>query len=445
MLEKGQFDNSVDDYLNSYSKTFDLWDEENPFLQRRGVNGKKKDNNVSVIKMFAAIPSGTNVAHWHHFGESEAVLSEDLAAQMLTTVSPFNFKVKPGEARTLAGDPPLYALVLGNNLFETIVMNLPKPNGRTTAKQELENGPAWRTMLELTNLPKLPTVTQGFTWPVRVVELKNDKDKSNQVIVKNAVYKAAYDKPTDKMKRKGGNLYDAKYGWRDPNAGTETTHDKVIHIKARPGIPVWRDAVPLFLIASEGEALRGDRRRSRPEVVSNALRIMDTPQFRVAVYGMRKKSGGRGDVKVEEWFRSILSLPAEVARDSRLTARAGESFKTTQKIADALRTALCMLRPPSEAKKTHLEEINTLNVFWQNLELVLTSAYLNELGGVDAQAEANLGKHLRQEARAAFVRSAGSQRHTAYGLFRIANASNWLERRLAMLLNESLKKSEMEI
>lgn len=104
-----------------------------------------------------------------------------------------------------------------------------------------------------------------------------------------------------------------------------------------------------------------------------------------------------------------------------------------------------MLRPPSEAKKTHLEEINTLNVFWQNLELVLTSAYLNELGGVDAQAEANLGKHLRQEARAAFVRSAGSQRHTAYGLFRIANASNWLERRLAMLLNESLKKSEMEI
>lgn len=46
MLEKGQFDNSVDDYLNSYSKTFDLWDEENPFLQRRGVNGKKKDNNV---------------------------------------------------------------------------------------------------------------------------------------------------------------------------------------------------------------------------------------------------------------------------------------------------------------------------------------------------------------------------------------------------------------
>ncbi|MBI2910039.1 MAG: type I-E CRISPR-associated protein Cse1/CasA [Chloroflexi bacterium] len=300
MLEAGQFDASVvDRYLDDHKNRFDLWANGNAFLQRIApTDGGKKADCKPIIAMFPAIPSGTNVAYWHHYSEDKATLSEDIAAQLLTTVSPFNFKVKPGEARTLAGDPPLHALVLGKTLFETITLNVPRPSGRITFKEERDNGPAWRTKLDLTKLPKVPTVAQGFTWPVRVIQLEK-----NGPMVARAINQAAYKKPTDKAKGKAGNLYDAKYGWRDPNAGTETATDAISHIKARPGIPIWRDAVPLFLVASEGEALRAQRRRSRPEVISNALRVLDTPRFRVAVYGMRKKSGA-GDAKVEEWFRS---------------------------------------------------------------------------------------------------------------------------------------------
>ena len=441
MLEDGRIDACVvDKYFDDHKDRFDLWAGDSPFLQRTPPTDSKKEADYKpVVSMFAAIPSGTNVTHWHHYvekdenGQYEIKIAECVAAQFLTTVSPFNFKVKPGEARTLAGDPPMYALVLGKNLFETIVLNLPRPSGRITAQQERDAGPSWRTALDVGRLPKVPTATQGFTWPVRIIELENDG-----ATVTKAINQAAYKKPTDKAKRKGGNLYDAKYGWRDPNAGIETAKDSITHIRATLGVPVWRDAIPLFLVASESEAIRGDRRRSRPEVITNALRIVDTPQFRVAVYGMLKKSGA-SDVKVEEWFRSVLMFPTEVARDSRLSARAFEAFRITQKVADALGTALRMLRAPSEAKKTkkkdtHRGETDALADLWQSLEQVLSRTYLDALESNEPKAEKELWKRVRKEARDAFRRATGPHRRTADGLFRIANASNWLERRLASLL-----------
>lgn len=447
MLDKGRFDKSiVNEYLDAHRARFDLWaSNEAPFLQSKSVNNDgKSPSPKAVVSMFSAIPSGTNVAHWNHFIEDETKITEEVAAQFLTTVSPWNFKTKPGEARTLAGDPPMYALVLGESLFETIVLNLPRPSGRITAKQEKENGPAWRTQLDPAKLPKSPTVAQGFTWPVRLIELENDG-----AMVSKAINQAAYKKPTDKARAKGGNLYDTKYGWRDPNAGVETTKDAITHIKARPGVPIWRDAVPLFLVSSEGEALRAERRRSRPEVISNALRVLDTPQFRVAVYGMRKKSGGGGDVKVEEWFRSVLGLPTEVARDVRLSARAIEAFKTTQKVADALQISLRMLRPPVKASKGKQPpqsrgDADTLAGFWQRLEPILSCNYLGELGSIGSKAEEKLLERIREAARDAFTCAAGPQRRTADGLFRIANACNWLERRLARLLPRSSREKSEE-
>lgn len=432
LLNKRQFDaKMLDDYLKRHGEGFDLWNSRLPFLQRKAEKTDEQKHEVKpIVTLFPAIPSGTNVTHWHHCVEDEVALTEDVAAQILTTVSPFNFKNKPGEVRTLAGDPPLYGLVLGKNLFETIVLNLPRPSGRVAIQQEQDNGPVWRTQLDLCMLPKTPTVTQGFTWPVRIISLESDGD-----VVTKSVNRAAYKKPTEKAKGKKESLYDAKYGWRDPNAGVETTRDSIVHIKARPDVPIWRDAVPLFLVAGEGEALRADKRRSRPEVISNALRVLDTPQFRVAVYGMRKKGGGGGDVKVEEWFRSILTFPTEVARDSRLSARAIDAFRSVQRVAEALQTALRMLRSPSEVRKTarkaiHRAEADALSSFWRDLELPLSGTYLETLRHTDSAAEEELWALVRREVRGTFSKAAGPQRRTADGLFRIANARNWLEKRL---------------
>lgn len=439
LLDKKRFDTTViDDYLNRYKPGFDLWDTESPFLQsKRAEAAGKEPKPKPIVSMFPAIPSGINLTHWHHYMEGETNLCEAVVAQLLATVSPFNFKTKPGEARTLVGDPPLYAIALGKNLFETIVLNLPRPSGRVTVEQEKKNGPAWRTRLDITKLPKVPTIAQGFTWPVRVIELL----KKNGPMVAEAYNKAAYVKPTAKAKEKGKNFYDAKYGWRDPNAGVEVGGDSLTHITVRLDIPIWQDLVPLFLVAGEGEALRAEKRRTRPEVISNALRVLDTPQFRVVVYGMRKKGGGGGDVKVEAWFRSVLTIPTEVARDTRLSGRALNAFNTTQKIAETLQKGLRMLRSPFAAKRTasrdvQREERNALTVFWQSMEPVLSYEYLDALECNDLKAEEELWDKVLKQAREAFDGATGPQRRTADGLFRIANASNWFERKLQEIIEK---------
>lgn len=439
--ENRDFDSEVlDNYLNRYESCFDLWNRDNPFLQHAVVNNT---NPQPISKLLAAIPSGVNVIHWHHFNENDTRITEELAAQLLTTISPWNFKVKPGEVRTLTVDPPMYALVLGNNLFETIVLNLPRPNGRLTFRKELNNGPAWRTQLNLNELPKVPTITQGFTWPVRIIMLED-----NGELIARSVNYAAYKKPTDRTRKENEKriaeektpyiLFDVKNGWRDPNAGVETDQNTIKHITASQNVPIWQDAVPLFLVASEGESLSGEKRRSRPEVISNALRVLETPTFRVAVYGMRKKAEG-SDTKVEEWFRSVLTLPTEVARDSRLASRAIDAFRRTQKVADALQIASRMLRPPvkgnySKKMPQTRQDLNALFTFWRSLEPVLVEKYLNELNIEQFQAEGELYRTIRHQARETLRSIAEPHCRTADGLFRVANATNWFERKLAKLL-----------
>jgi hypothetical protein len=62
--------------------------------------------------------------------------------------------------------------------------------------------------------------------------------------------------------------------------------------------------------------------------------------------------------------------------------------------------------------------------------LPLAGTYLEALRGGEHEAEQRLWTVIRREARDAFTLATGPQRRTADGLFRIANAANWLEKRL---------------
>ncbi|WP_028894217.1 type I-E CRISPR-associated protein Cse1/CasA [Syntrophorhabdus aromaticivorans] len=212
MLALG-FGSCVYKYLDDYKHGFDLWNDDNRFLQPKPIDDTKAG---PVANLFSAVPSGANVIHWHHFLEDEddapavgaaaSRISEEEAAQWLTTVSPFTFKGKYGAARTLAGDPPIYALVLGRSLFETLVLNLPRPSGRVTAKQELERGASWRTTPDFAET-KLPTLAEGFTWPVRYIRLERGRDA-----ITKSIYAVAFKKT--KETKINAPVYDVKYGWR---------------------------------------------------------------------------------------------------------------------------------------------------------------------------------------------------------------------------------------
>jgi CRISPR type I-E-associated protein CasA/Cse1 len=439
-LGTGQFDTKiVGDYLNDHKGRFDLWADQRPFLQMPNAGGQD-----AIAKMIAPVPSGTKIAYWHHFGEGETRLSEEEAARELCAVVPFCFDYAPKDICTVGGDPPLYVLVQGDSLFETIIYNLPKPSGRLTCRQDKEGGPSWRCQVSrASELPRSPTHAQAWTWPVRQVRLQA---KDTNGCIAKAANTAGAGKTAARERIRG---------WRDPNAGTITDTRGIRHIRATDLVPsyarnggqgdqnpmvFWRDLVPMCLVSSEGEGLKGERLRSRPEVITNALRVAQTDSLRIDVYGFIDK-GGRNNKVFRTWFRSVFTLPTEIARDSRLSSQILDAFKTAQNVADWLQTAMRLLRPKMDAlprerkklKETRRTEGDTLAGFWQALEPILARSYLDDLPKQSADAKENLNVRLKQVAREAFQRMAASHRRTADGLFRIANANNWLERRLYRL------------
>lgn len=426
MLQAGRLDPCViNGYLDAHKQGFELWGKGERFLQAGAANSTADP----VAKMVSPIPSGTKITHWHHYSAAETTLNESEAALELCAVTPFCFDYAPADICTLAGDPPLYVIVQGESLFQTIVLNLPRPSGRTIQQAERDLGPLWRTAVaDTTAVPSSPTICQGWTWPVRKLRLTN----ADKGLISTAVNTSG-DGKTEARKR--------VRSWRDPNAGTITKADGLSHIRGKEGMVLCRDLLPIFLIGSEGEALKGERRRSRPEVVSNALRASDDQRLNLALYGFIDK-GGQNNKVFRTWMRSAFSFPAEVARDERLSYKALGAFKSAQKVADALKVALRMLRPminavPRERKNlrnTQRGETDALAGFWQRLEPALARTYLDDLSEGKADAMKNLKRVLRSEARNAFKAAAAPHRRDADGLFRIANASNYLERRLARLL-----------
>ncbi len=427
MLSDGMFDDCViGDYQEKYEQGFELWGDGERFMQVTAVPGSADP----VAKMVAPIPSGTKVTHWQHTLASDIALDEAEAAQELCACNPFCFDYAPSDVCTLAGDPPLYVLVQGESLLETLVLNLPRPSGRVTVASEAAAGPRWRTEVGNANqVPSAPTICQGWTWPVRKIRLNDPTDAEP---VGTALNTAGAGKSETKKRVRS---------WRDPNAGTVTSADRLSHIRGREGMILSRDLLPLFLIGSEGESLRGEKKRTRPEVVTNALRVKEDKRLRMTVYGFIDK-GGKNNKVFRTWLRSSLTFPAEVARDDRLSYQALGAFKTAQKVADATRTAMRMLRPKMDAlprQKAKLNEVRRLEAdrigqFWESLEPVLAHSYLEDLAAQKADAKKTLTGKLREEAMATFKAAADPQRRSADGLFRIANASNWLERRLARLL-----------
>ena len=426
MLETRKFDACLMGcYLERHKAGFDLWGDGERFLQTAAATSSADP----VAKMVSPIPSGTKITHWHHYSAAETRLNEAEAALDLCAVIPFCFDYAPADICTLAGDPPLYVIVQGESLFQAIVLNLPRPSGRTVQQAERDLGPMWRTAVsDTTAIPASPTICQGWTWPVRKLRL-SDTDRG---LIFDAVNISGAGK-TEARKR--------VRSWRDPNAGTITEADGLFHIRGKEGMVLSRDLLPLFLIGSEGEALKGERRRSRPEVVTNALRATDDRRLNLALYGFIDK-GGKNNKVFRSWLRSAFSFPAEVARDERLSYQALDAFKTAQKVADALQVALRMLRPkmaaaPRERKNlrnSQRGETDALAGFWQRLEPSLARTFLDDLAEGKADAMKNLKGVLRSEARNAFKAAADPHRRDADGLFRIANASNYLERRLARLL-----------
>ena len=235
LLQTGKFDDRIlDAYISECEKEgprFDLFDTDHPFLQSRYDEKLDAKAKKPVAEIFHALPNGNNhVFIDHRLADSHEVsIPSAFAALCASYVFCVSGLAGPSGVNNT---PPLYTVMIGNNLFETIVINMlseaeaaPLPFGAGDVP--------WRKDMIIKPRAQVAAVSllEGLSWMPRRITLVCEDDKP---FVRNVYCQAGLD-------FRGNDL------WNDPHVPKFRKKDDTFGtVKPQMGREVWRDAGTLL-------------------------------------------------------------------------------------------------------------------------------------------------------------------------------------------------------
>ena len=347
LIKEGRFDSGmIVDYIKKCGDVFDLFHPERPFLQVK----MDEEETTPVARVFPASPSGTNVSHWHHQSEKMFKVTAKVAARFLTTIAPFMTSGGAGLSPSINGAPSIYALPIGQSVFETIVINIP-----LRMNQESGSGlVAWRSERIPGSERTQATTVEALTWRPRQIQLVPEFSDDGNIVVR-------------KMKFKKGDS--SRLNWLDASLGYRYEKDKVTPIRMRENRMLWRDAPPLVLL-NDNKYGRGETKVyfKRPDVVEHAFVLADSGEpLVIKLYGMRTDM----KMKVFEWAKTAWTVPPNLGHSTRLGSLVQQEIDRAEKAAYALRSCIKVLYPrDGTGNKKALGTISARceRAYWQRLE-----------------------------------------------------------------------------
>lgn len=297
LLKQGRFDMAVfQAYIEKCERegaSFDLFDEKHPFMQsaysaaydapaKKGL-GTEEEALKPVSTLVLQLPSGNNHVFLCHSPETR--LTPDAALRHLLSTYLFSTAGAQDYPSSVNNAPCVYALLRGDTLFETLVLN-------SLAVAECGNidygKPAWRADPQVVPKKKFPRVDmlQALTWQPRRARLIRGADG----LIAQVSLKQGHNFQGDDL-------------WRDPHVPYQKNKDDgYTSLKPKQGRAFWRDLGTLA--ASQKE----NKRSQPPTVVQNAPE--DWPIYRLILMGLVTDQGALLDLQEEE-----LSLPREILED----------------------------------------------------------------------------------------------------------------------------------
>ncbi|MFA5064067.1 MAG: type I-E CRISPR-associated protein Cse1/CasA [Dehalococcoidia bacterium] len=347
LIKAGRFDlDMIKDYIRQCGNVFDLFHPEQPFLQTKMDKATPKP----LAAMYPAVPSGITVNHWHHETEDNLQVLVQEAARLLCTLAPFMTAGGAGLSPSINGAPVVYALPIGKNLFETIVLNIPLRCSQESGRGVI----AWRSKRSPGQERSEATTVEALTWRPRRIQLVPDMNHSSIIHIR-------------KMNFEKGDS--TRLTWIDGSIAYRYDKDRVTPVRMRENRPLWRDAGPLLLL-NEVEHGRDETKVSfrRPDVVEHAFSLMDTGDtLIIQVYGMRTDM----KMKIFEWAKSAWSVPSKLGCSTRLGSLVYQELGRAENSAYWLRNSIKLLHPREGARnKKALRTImdRCERAYWQHLE-----------------------------------------------------------------------------
>ena len=230
LLQTGHFDaDSLEEYIRECEKDgprFDLFDSEHPFLQSKYDEAMDSKAKKPIATILHALPSGNNhIFIDHRLADSHSISIPD-AFHALCATYVFCVSGTAGPS-SVNNTPPLYTVMIGGNLFETIVLNMvskaeaaPLPYG--------EGDVPWRNRRVVIPKEHVASVSliEGLTWMPRRITL---------------IYREHNDS-IDSLYCQAGLNFQGNDLWNDPHVPKfRKKDDSFGTVKPELSREVWRD------------------------------------------------------------------------------------------------------------------------------------------------------------------------------------------------------------
>lgn len=374
-LDEGAFDMEVfEKYVEGIGvHRFDLFDSERPFLQTPPMEDDKKKID-SVVRLFYHFPAGSNVIHFFRMEAEEHAVASAVAARALCSIAPFMMSGGAGYSPSVNGTPPWYLQAIGENLFQTILLNC---CAKPISGLKWDVPPAWATneMLEPRAEKTARSLAEGFTWQPRQVRLLAGEGgvctytaREESMLIRHVVWGP-------------GHKFGGHDTWMDPNV-PYTLDDRRgrLPFRPRPDRQLWRDYGPLFL-REDGQS--GKDSFQRPAIVSQLadlkrdLYIAPDVAERFEVYGMRVDKA-----KVFEWQYERMPLSTPVLQNPDADAQVTTAIELSEKVSTGLYRAMKRLYPrDSRANAKVLDRViqRLQAAYWDRLGERFQTQYLPAL------------------------------------------------------------------
>ncbi len=289
ILDAGHFDPDVfDAYVSMCDKEgprFDLFDHEHPFLQSKYDEKLDAKAEKPVAAIIHSLPSGNNHVFIDHRNANTHEVPYAKAFRALVASYVFCVSGTAGPS-SVNNTPPLYTIVVADNLFKTIIINSLSEAEVAPLSYGVGTVP-WRDFRSI--LPKEPVADvsflEGLTWMPRRILLKPDNDGS----VSRVYCQAGLD-------FRGNDLwndpYVPKFKKKDGTYGT---------IKPELGREMWRD-VGTLLYDHNGTTVR------QPQVLNCLFNILDEDEMPEWI-PIRAAGLVTNQAAYTGWYEDELTLP----------------------------------------------------------------------------------------------------------------------------------------
>lgn len=323
----------LDAYLDDWHDRFDLFNDAHPFYQAADIVAG--DHDQSAYELVHELGATNDFMFSHVSGSAPPDLTAQEAARYLLAFQAFTpgglvrdrFKPGPTSARqgTLTGSA--VCLVTGDNLFETLMLNMVRynPAGNQPFANQRNDTPAWEREEPPDDSVRLPNgYLDWLTWQSRAIRLQ-PVEEHGSIAVRHAVKARGNQLPTGVTTQE----FETMVAFKE-RKNAKPNEEPYIAVAFRRNRALWRDSTALF------QSVEAERPRTLDELSNH---IAGRSLYKANTFPLTLSGIALDQYNVLFWRSEHLPLPLAYLQDKPLYDNAKRALDVAQDAGQAVRDA----------------------------------------------------------------------------------------------------------